>query len=201
MKTKVGPRTTFNLAAFYYDYRNYQAYVQVFATQVVRNLPAKVKGIEADLTTRPVRGLTLQLSGALQDSEVRNVLLPDGVTVQAHKLPQAPRFSGNALARYEFDLAGGRASLQADSLYQGKSCFTVLCAPVEREPAYHVENARIGFSPAGGKIDLAIFVNNIFQRAYRSYAFDGSLYWGDSLGVYAKPRTWGLSAKVRFGGE
>ena len=201
LKTKVGPRTTFNLAAFYYDYRNYQAYVQVFATQVVRNLPAKVKGIEADLTTRPVRGLTLQLSGALQDSEVRNVLLPDGVTVQTHKLPQAPRFSGNALARYEFDLAGGRASLQADSLYQGKSCFTVLCAPVEREPAYHVENARIGFSPAGGRIDLAIFVNNIFQRAYRSYAFDGSLYWGDSLGVYAKPRTWGLSAKVRFGGE
>jgi iron complex outermembrane receptor protein len=201
LKTKVGPRTTFNLAAFYYDYRNYQAYVQVFATQVVRNLPAKVKGIEADLTTRPVRGLTLQLSGALQDSEVRNVLLPDGVTVQTHKLPQAPRFSGNALARYEFDLAGGRASLQADSLYQGKSCFTVLCAPVEREPAYHVENARIGFSPAGRRIDLAIFVNNIFQRAYRSYAFDGSLYWGDSLGVYAKPRTWGLSAKVRFGGE
>lgn len=201
LKTKIGSVTQLNMAAFYYDYKNYQAYVQVFATQVVRNLPATIRGIEADLTTRPLRGLMLQLSGALQDSKVHNVLLPDGVTIQTHNLPQAPKFSGSALARYEFDLGGGRASLQADALYQGKSCFTVLCAPVERERAYHVENARIGFTPAGGKIDLAVFVNNVFERAYRSYAFDGSLFWGDSLGVYAKPRTWGVSAKVRFGGE
>ena len=199
LKTKLGARTTFNLAAFYYDYQNYQAYVQVFATQVVRNLPAKIKGLEADFTTRPVDGLTIQLSGALQDGAVKNVLLPDGATVVTHNLPQAPSFSGNALVRYEFDLAGGRASLQADALYQGKSCFTVLCAPVEREPAYHVENVRVGFSPAGSKVDLAVFVNNLFERAYRSYAFDGSLFWGDSLGVYAKPRTWGITATVRFG--
>jgi iron complex outermembrane receptor protein len=48
--------------------------------------------------------------------------------------------------------------------------------------------------------DLAFFVNNIFNRAYRTYAFDSSLYWGDSAGVYAKPRTWGISAKIKFGG-
>ncbi len=201
LKTKIGPGIQLNLAAFYYDYHNYQAYVQVFSTQVVRNLPAKIKGIEADLTSHPVRGLTLQLSGALQDSEVNNVLLPDGATIVTHSLPQVPGFSGNALVRYEFDFAGGKASLQADSLYQGKTCFTVLCAPVEREAAYHVENLRIGFAPNRGKIDVAVFVNNLFERAYRNYAFDGSLFWGDSLGVYAKPRTWGLSAKLRFGGE
>ncbi len=201
LKTKIGQHTQLNLAAFYYDYQNYQAYVQVFATQVVRNLPAKIKGIEADLTTHPVRGLTIQLSGALQDSEVRNVLLPDGATVVTHNLPQTPGFSANALVRYDFDLAGGKASVQADALYQGKTCFTVLCAPVEREPGYHVENVRIGFSPKGGKVDLAFFVNNVFERAYRTYAFDGSLFWGDSLGVYAKPRTWGVSARVRFGAE
>ena len=39
----------------------------------------------------------------------------------------------------------------------------------------------------------------MFNRAYRVYAFDGSQYWGDSLGVYAKPRTWGISATVHFG--
>ena len=134
----------------------------------------------------------------MQDSDVYNVTLPDG-TVVTHNLPQAPGFSGNAMARYEFDLAGGRASLQADALYTGKFCFTVMCAPVEQEGAYHVENARIGFTPAGGKIDLAFFVNNVFNRAYRVYAFDGSTYWGDVLGVYAKPRTWGINATYHFG--
>ncbi len=199
LKTKIGSHTQLNVAAFYYDYQNYQAFVQVFAAQVVRNLPAKIKGIEADITTHPIRGLTLQASGALQDSEVKNVLLPDGVTVVNHSLPQAPAFSGNALARYEFELAGGKASLQADMLYSGKTCFTVMCAPVEQEAAYHVENARIGFSPAGGRVDLAFYVNNLFNRAYRVYAFDGSTYWGDALGVYAKPRTWGVTATYRFG--
>ncbi len=199
LKTKIGASTTFNVAAYYYDYQNYQAFVQVGFTQAVRNLPAKNKGIEADLTTHPIHGLTLQLSGAVQDSEVKNILLPDGATLVNHSLPQAPSFSGNALIRYEFPLAGGMATVQGDALYSGSFCFTVLCAPVEREASYHVENARIGFSPKGGKVDVAFFVNNLFNRAYRVYAFDGSLFWGDSLGVYAKPRTWGLTATVRFG--
>lgn len=199
LKTTLAPGTTFNVAAFYYDYKNYQAFVQVGATQVVRNLPATVKGIEADFATRPARGLTLQLSGAYQTSQVKNVLLPDGVSVVNHDLPQAPEFSGSALARYEFDLAGGKASIQGDAIFQSSMCFTVLCAPVEREKGYAVANARIGFTTADDKIEVAAFVNNLFERAYRVYAFDGSLYWGDVLGVYAKPRTWGVSLRYNFG--
>lgn len=199
LKTTLAPGTTFNLAAFYYDYRNYQAFVQVGYTQVVRNLPAKVKGIEADFTTRPLHGLTLQLSGAYQDSEVKNVLLPDGVTLVNHDLPQAPQFSGSAMTRYEFGLAGGTASIQADAVFQSSMCFTVMCAPVEREKGYAVANGRIGFTTADKKIDLSVFVNNLFNKAYRVYAFDGSLYWGDTLGVYAKPRTWGVSLRYNFG--
>ena len=199
VKAKLGATTELNLAAFYYQYHNYQAFVQVGFTQVVRNLPARNAGIEAELVTRPLRGLTFRLNGTVQDSKVKGVLLPDGVTLVDHSLPQAPTFTGNAIVRYEFNLAGGRASLQADALYSGKFCFTVLCAPVEREPSYHVENLRVGFSPAGSKLDLAVFVNNLFDRKYRVYAFDGSLFWGDSLWVYGKPRTWGVTAIYRFG--
>ncbi|MFM5894081.1 MAG: TonB-dependent receptor [Novosphingobium sp.] len=199
LKTTLAPGTTFNLAAFYYDYQNYQAFVQVALTQVVRNLPATVKGIEADFTTHPVKGLTLQLSGAWQDSQVKNVLLPDGATLVNHDLPQTPEFSGSATARYEFGLAGGTASLQGDAIFQSSMCFTVMCAPVEREKGYAVANGRIGFTTGDKKIDVAVFVNNLFNKAYRVYAFDGSLYWGDVLGVYAKPRTWGVSVKYNFG--
>ncbi|MBX9664166.1 TonB-dependent receptor [Novosphingobium sp.] len=199
VKAKLPGNTQFNLSAFYYDYKNYQAFVQVFAAQVVRNLPAKIKGIEADITSRPIPGLTLQLSGAVQDSEVKNVLLPDGVTVKTSDLPQAPSFAGNALVRYEFDTAIGRASLQADALYTSKFCFTVMCAPVEREGAYAVANVRVGFTPKDSNFDLAFFVNNLFERRYRVYAFDASTFWGYTTGVYAKPRTWGVNAVWHFG--
>lgn len=198
-KGKLGDRTELNLAGFYYDYKNYQAFVQVGYIQTVRNLPATNKGIEAEFTTRPIDGLTLQVNAAWQDSEVKNIILPDGVTNETHRMPQAPGISGNALIRYEFPLAGGTASMQADSMYSGKSCFTVLCAPVEREGAYHVENIRLGFDTEDGKINIGAFVNNIFKEAYRVYAFDGSLYWGDTLGVYAKPTTWGVNLRYNFG--
>jgi iron complex outermembrane receptor protein len=199
LKSTLAPGTTFNVAAFHYDYRNYQAFVQVGFTQVVRNLPAKVSGIEADFTARPADGLTLQLSGAYQTSEVKGVLLPDGVTLVNHDLPQTPEFSGSALMRYEFDLAGGKASIQGDALFQTAMCFTVMCAPVEEEGGYAVANARIGWSSADDKVSVALFVNNLFNRDYRVYAFDGSLYWGDTLGVYGKPRTWGVNLRYNFG--
>lgn len=199
LKTSLGRGTTLNIAAFHYDYQDYQAFVQVGFTQVVRNLPAKVSGIEADFTAHPAPGLTFQLSGSYLDSEVKGVLLPDGVTVVNHDLPQSPEFSGSALVRYEFDLGGGTAMLQGDVLWQSSMCFTVMCAPVEQEGGYAVANTRIGFTTKDERLSVAVFVNNVFNRKYRVYAFDGSLYWGDTLGVYAKPRTWGVSLRYNFG--
>ena len=199
LKTTINRTTTFNLAAFYYRYKNYQAFAQVGPVQSVINLPARALGLEAELSLRPVRGLSVQLGASFLKTKVKNILLPDLATIVEHDLPQAPGFAGNALARYEFDLAGGTASVQADAQYSGRFCFTVLCAPVERERAYTVANARIGWASADKGFELAAFVNNLFERKYRTYAFDSSLFAGLVAGVYAKPRTWGLTGTYRFG--
>lgn len=199
VKASLPMHTTFNLAGYIYDYHNYQAFVQVGYTQVVRNLPAWAMGLEAELTTHPVQGLTIQLSGATQRSRVKNVVLPDAVTVVSHALPQAPSLSGSAMARYEFSLLGGTASIQGDILAQTSMCFSVMCAPVEIERGYSVSNARIGFTPKSSQVDFAFFVNNVFQQAYRVFGFDGTLYNGLTQSVYARPRTWGVSANWHFG--
>ena len=192
---------SFNLAAFHYDYHDYQAFAQVGPIQSVINLPAKLNGVEAELNLRPVSGLTFSLGASFLDSKVSNILLPDLATVVENDLPQAAGFSGNAMARYEFDFAGGTASLQADALWTSKFCFTVLCAPVERENGYHVENIRIGYASADKRWEVAAYINNLFEERYRAYAFDSSLFAGLVAGVYAKPRTWGVTAKLRFGAE
>lgn len=199
-KTRLAPGTTLNLSAFYYDYQNYQAFAQYSTVQTVVNLPAKSAGLEVEFATRPIRGLTLQANASFLDTKVRNVELPDLVTVEDHRLPQAPSFSGNLLARYEFAVAGGTASLQADAQHSSSFCFTVLCAPVERERAYTVANARIGFAGPADRWDIALFVNNLFSERYRVYGYDNTLFDGTVAGVYAKPRTWGLTGTVHFGG-
>ena len=96
-------------------------------------------------------------------------------------------------------LAGNTASVQADVLYTDKFCFTVLCAPVEKEAGYSVANARIGYAAENGRWSVAGFVDNLTNEKYRVYAFDSSLFAGVVAGVYAKPRTYGVTASFRFG--
>lgn len=198
-KSTLNPTTTLNISAFYYKYEDYQAFAQVGTVQSVINLPANAYGLEAELNAHPVDGLTVQIGTSFLHSRVKNILLPDLTTIVTHDLPQAPGFSGNALARYEFDLGPGKASLQADAQYSGKSCFTVLCAPVEKEAAYFLANTRVGYS--FGSYDVAAYVNNVFERRYRVYAFDSSLFAGLVAGVYGKPRTFGLTASYHFGAK
>ena len=40
---------------------------------------------------------------------------------------------------------------------------------------------------------------NPFEEEYRVYAFDSSLFAGVVAGVYAEPRTYGITASFRFG--
>jgi len=199
VKANLGSSATLNVSVFYYDYEDYQAFAQVGPVQSVINLDAEAQGLEVELNARPTDGLTLQIGASFMDSEVKDILLPDLATVVDHDLPQAPSFSGNALARYEFGLGGGVASVQADVQYSDKFCFTVLCAPVEKEGSYTVANARIGYAAENGRWEVAAFVNNLTEEEYRVYAFDSSLFSGVVAGVYAKPRTYGVTASWRFG--
>jgi iron complex outermembrane receptor protein len=199
IKSTINGTTTFNGSAFYYHYKDYQAFVQLGLNQTIINLPATAYGLEAEINSRPVAGLTLQLGLSALSSNVEDIVLPDTVTHVEHDMPQAPKVSGNALARYEFPMGGGVASVQADVQYTDKFCFTVLCAPVEKESSYSVANARIGYAASDGRWEVAAFVNNLFEEEYRVYAFDSSLYAGLVAGVYGKPRTYGLTANWRFG--
>ena len=201
VKTKLGESTTLNLSAFHYIYSDYQAFAQFGPVQTVINLDAKETGLELELTSRPMDGLMVQLGVSALDSTVKDVPLPDLATIEDHDLPQAPALSANALARYEFPMGDGMAFVQGDVQYSSKFCFTVLCAPVERESAYTVANARVGYSGGDGRWDVAAYVNNLTEEKYRVYAFDSSLFAGVVAGVYAKPRVFGVSATYRFGGR
>ena len=199
IKSQILPTTTFNATAYYYDYKDYQAFAQLDQDATVVNLNATAVGFEAEINSRPIAGLTLQVGVSSESSRVKHILLPDLVTYADHSLPQAPKFAGNAVVRYEFPLGNGIASLQSDIDYTAHFCFTVLCAPVEQEGAYAVAGARVGYGDSGGVWSVAAYVNNLANRYYRAYAYDSSPFGGMVAGVYAKPRTWGLTGTYHFG--
>jgi iron complex outermembrane receptor protein len=194
-----GGTVMLNLAGFYYDYEDYQAFAQLGQIQTIVNQDAEAMGLEVELNAYPTDRLLLQLGASFMDSEVKDIGLPDDVTFVDNDLPQAPPFAANALARYEFPLGNGIASIQGDVYYTDDFCFTALCAPVEEEASYTIANARLGYAAPDGRWELAAFVNNLFEEEYRVYAYDGSLFAGVVAGVYGKPRTYGVTATFRFG--
>jgi iron complex outermembrane receptor protein len=198
-KLSLAPRTTLNATAFYYIYNNYQAQSIVGTDHSIFNNDARVKGVEVEFTTQPIDNLTIQFSGSYLDTKVLDVQLPDGSFTEPN-LPPAPRVSGNAMIRYDFDLGPNSAYVQADGLYSGKSCYTVLCAPVEREGAYALLNGRIGVNLDNG-LELRAFVENITNTKYRLYAVDTAAISGTVISGYAMPRVWGIGATYRFGGR
>jgi iron complex outermembrane receptor protein len=191
-----------NATAFYYDYKNYQAYI--FAAEpgfnpvgTIRNLPAKAKGVELELTLKPVDGLTLGANLVGMDSKIKGVILPNGDSVD-RKLPQAPSFSGNGLIRYEMPVAGGKvAAIQANVVWQSKMSFTAISAPDEREGAWSSGDLRISLGSQSGSWEAAIFARNLWNDHHRIWAYDLSTF-GTAAQIYARPRTIGASFRYNF---
>lgn len=198
LKASLPLSTSLNLTGFYYDYHHYQAFAEYGLVETVINLPAQEEGFEAELTTHPIRGLTLQANFSAMDNEVKDVPLPDQ-TIVTHHLPQDPKTSGSLLARYDYYADWGTAFAQVDATYKGRFCFSVLCAPVEHEAPHTVVNLRAGYTPPNKRWDMAVYVNNVGQEIYRVYTFDVAAYTGQIPSVYARPRTWGLTATYHFG--
>ena len=194
--------TTLNADVFYYDYKNYQGFIQrtsgLAVIQSIVNIPAKANGVELEIATRPVHGLTISAGVSSIHSSVDDVTLADG-TVVRRSLPQAPSFSGHALMRYEVPIASGSVAGQVVTSYVGNTCFSLLCAPVDQEGGRAVSDASLSYRTSSDSWDLSLWVKNLSDKQYRIFNSDVS-FLGVSESIYAAPRTYGVTFSARFGG-
>jgi iron complex outermembrane recepter protein len=200
---ELGVKSTFadnharlNVDVFGYDYKDYQAFLFVDVVNRILNRDAYAYGLEAEFTVLPLEGLTFSGGLSLMNSEVKNVPYPSGVGTENPKLPQAPAASFNLIARYERPVFDGlKGALQVDATFTGGTYFTVLAAPVDYEPAHTVANARLSLGAVDNRWEVAAFVRNLNNEAYRVYSADvSSLGYRDS--IYAQLRSYG--AEIRF---
>lgn len=190
-------KVNFNGSAFYYDYKDYQAFSIVGVSQFISNHPATVKGFELELFARPVHGLTLQTFLAYLDTKVEGIALPLG-RVTDRKLPQAPSWSLGGMVRYEFGIGSGTLALQSDLKYNSSQFFSTFNAPIDREPGYVSGNARISYTLDSKGLEFAAFVNNLTDKKYRIYNLDLSTALGLANQTFARPRWFGGSVSYHF---
>jgi iron complex outermembrane receptor protein len=193
-----GGAARLNGDVFYYDYKNYQGFFLDVATTIVENINATVKGSELELAIVPLRGLNVQAGVSWLDSRAVNVPTPSGILVTS-QLPQAPPWSVNAVARYEWPAFGGNLSAEADAKWNKAQYLELINAEDDLQGSYIVMNARAAFTTGDGRWEYSIYCKNCADRWYRIYNLDLSGFLGIDQSVYGPPRTFGASVAYRWG--
>ena len=199
--TLLGGSTRLNGSAFYYDYKNYQAFTLTGLTPTIFNTDARVIGAELELDIRPMRGLTLSGSLAYLDAIAHDVpsnLLGTGVNLGDQRMPQSPKWSSNGLVRYEFDALSGTIGLQTDARYNGRRYFNTVNHPALADEEDFVVNARISYATLDDRWEFALWGRNLTNTTVYASGFDMTGTNGSTTLAVAPPRWFGGSVRLRL---
>ncbi|CAN1552414.1 CirA Outer membrane receptor proteins, mostly Fe transport [Sphingomonadaceae bacterium] len=195
-KATVARATTLNLSLFHYDYKGYQAFsFDGLATRVI-NANARMSGGEVEFQSRPLDGLELNLGMSYLTNKVRDVPLAASLT-GVERSPFSPRWTINGLVRYSWPAFDGNLHVQADGNWRDKQTFNLVVTPSQREPAYALFNANVGFTSDDGW-SISAYVHNLFDQRYRMQSFDTSRDWGANEDTFGTRRWFGANLSYRW---
>ena len=214
-----------NGTLFHYIYEDYQAFAMIGGTPQVSNSDARATGAELEVTWQPVQHLNVMLGGSWETSKVDTVRAageqigpelfpgaPDAqyctniggafrcvfpeATVRNAEFPNAPRFSLNYLARYDFAIGGGTGAAQIDGAWYDKQFLEVTNAPSSVQPAYNVTNLSLSWTDASERFNITLWGKNVFGKEYRAYTLNLGILGTTSY--YAPPASYGATARISW---
>jgi iron complex outermembrane receptor protein len=170
------------------------------------NVPkSMVKGIEADLSVKPVDWLTVGGQSAYTDArftDPTSTLLGNPVTYGP--FGDVPRFSGSVYGDARMMLPENKGFLNYHVDVYGQSAFyfsnlggSVL--PGTELPAYTVVNMRLDWGNMYGKgIKLGVYVKNLANRLYYTGGSAGAEDFSVESATFGAPRTYGVAIRQDF---
>lgn len=190
-------RTRLNASAYYYDYKNYQAFLFTGVAGVVINADARTYGAEMDLFTSPVPGLDLGLSVSSFNSTVKNVpLRVNGPISRDVKPTYAPELQGTAIIRYGWDALKGRFSIGADAAYVSKFYYNLRNFDADKFGRYVMVNASVSYTKDA--YTLTAGVKNLTNVHAGLQGFDLAVFSGANTVAYKPPRLFELGLRYNF---
>ena len=184
----------FNGAAYYYDYKDYQAFQIIGLDTITTSANADSYGFELELQATPSEGLDLILGMAYNDIEVSLGGGPKTTSVQS------PKWNLNGLVRYAWPVAGGELAAQFDALYRSRHFFSLTGLETVEEDGYAITNASLSYTSADGGFTVTGFVHNLgdVQHLVQTFDLSGPDIFGMVEQYYNKPRWWGISLAMNF---
>jgi iron complex outermembrane receptor protein len=207
-----GRRLRLNMAAFINDYDDMiftntaPTVVNGVVVSVANGTPVnagdgRFKGVELELSARPIEGLALDVNASYLDFELRRVGAA-GVTIPNITLnnvaPYVTEWKVGAGVQYRFDLgAAGSLTPRFGMAYQSSFYTNIDNNPASLTPGYTVYDARLSWKSADEDWELALVGTNLLDEFYYQNMFRGPAIQGVT-GQPAPPREWSLSVRRNF---
>ena len=195
-----------NVAGYYYDWKNFQAYVTEIRSGinviVLSNAgDARVYGAEASANFRPNDRVSLQLSANLMDTEIRKFNTVAGTTDNTgNQLAYAPEFSFSGVFRYDLpvEAAGFKMYVLSDASYRDQVYFSLANRLQNSQSGYWLAGARLAVTTMDERWELAVWGKNLTDKYFVTLSYDnfGGIF--PSSNFLGDPRTYGVTMSYRF---
>lgn len=201
-------RVRLNASAFLYNLEN--VIVSAFAngSQNQRNAAeSRIRGIDLDLTYRPIADLTISAGMQLLDpiyTDYKNALVyvPNATTnvytvtsgdVTGEQLQWSEKFMGTTTASYQIPTNLGDFQLMGTYAYHSGTHFDT--QDLNTQPAYSLVNASIGWTSVSRKMDVKLWGKNLTDEVYVA-----AFQTGTTVMKYtpSEPLTYGITFGYRW---
>jgi iron complex outermembrane receptor protein len=224
VRSTIAHQLRLNVTAFYNDYHDFQARVSGTSVDPVTNLPSAVlsvinagrldiKGVEVEAAWTPLPGLLFDTQiGYLhaEYDEFADTRFPGGS--RAFQRPAfAPRWTWRVGAQYEANMGetgfltfGGQfryrslTALAVDNTYIVNGVGTTNPVTGLFQDGYSLVDARLVYETANRRYNIGLYVNNLFDKAYKTDGQEFSSIGSIRTVYYGAPQTLMVRAGVRF---
>jgi iron complex outermembrane recepter protein len=179
-----------NLAAFYYDYKDLQAFGVISNEFRIFNVAkSRVDGGEIEINALPAKDLRVDLGIGILNTRVEESDV-GGVAV-GNRLGNAPNIELDLRPNYTFHLDGGytlKAILEAN--FRGGTYYYVQNDPRQFQGGYWLFAPRVALTDPNGKWTVSAWAKNAANKHYYREIFNDG---GSVIGFPASPRVIGVT--------
>jgi iron complex outermembrane receptor protein len=206
-------RARVNFSLYDFEVKNQQLTVvggNSNITKLINAAKTKAQGAELDFEGIVSPSLRLTAGASYNFTEIRDpslsvakcaqctitdpITAANFVSINGNPLPQAPKWTVNATARYGVPVGDGEFFVYTDWSYRTKINFFLYEAAEFSGKPLTEGGLRVGYNWAGGKYELAAFGRNILDQR----RITGAIDFNNLTGFTNEPRTWGVQFKGNF---
>lgn len=155
-------------------------------------------GAEFDLVWMPITQLTLGMGGSWLSSKIDSDITVSGESLKGNRTVQSPEWTWNGQMTFRQPVSADLTALvSADASYRSSQYFETTNSPNSLEDGYWLVNGRVALEGPDSRWSVGLFAKNLTKSTYRTYVNDLPSF-GWLLNIYGAPRTYGLSASMKF---